>query len=196
MKRCPECNSLFRDEEKFCELDGAALNDEVDNQSRVSQTAPASSNSLIPIAATGGLIIGVLLVLVYLVVTYQKVPPPASSSTASTPNASQQQVAARPPVSRPIPVESPSAEPSPSPSPEPSPSVQPTPQTVKLSTSPISTARGQENPGPITIKLYSGVSIEADEAWQTREGIWYRKGGMVALLDPKDVKSVEKRNPK
>jgi hypothetical protein len=58
--------------------------------------------------------------------------------------------------------------------------------------SPISTARGKDS-GPLTIKLNTGVTIEADEAWQTSEGIWYRKGGMVALLDPKDIKAVEKK---
>jgi len=38
------------------------------------------------------------------------------------------------------------------------------------------------------------MTIEADEAWQTAEGVWYRKGGMLALLDPKDIKSVEKNS--
>ena len=194
MKRCPECNSLFPDTEKFCEIDGAVLNDEVAEERQVPAVTSATSNSLIPIAATGGLIIGVFLVLVYLVITHQKVQGPPSASAASTPNASQQRLAARPPESRPVAVESPSAEPSPSPSPEPSPSVQPTPEPIKLSTSPISTTQG--NSGPVAIKLQSGVSIDADEAWQTSEGIWYRKGGMVALLDPKDVKSIEKKKVK
>jgi hypothetical protein len=191
MKRCPECNSLFPETEKFCELDGATLNDEIDEESREPESARATSNSLIPIAATGGLIIGVLLVLVFLVLTHDKVQNPPSASTAPTPNANQQRLASRPPESRPLAVESPSEEPSPSPSPEPSPSIQPSPEQIKLSTSPISTTQG--NSGPVTIRLQGGNSIDADEAWQTKEGIWYRKGGMVALLDPKDVKSVEKR---
>jgi hypothetical protein len=42
------------------------------------------------------------------------------------------------------------------------------------------------------IKLQTGSTIEAEEAWQNGEGIWYRKGGVVSLLDPKDVKAIEK----
>jgi hypothetical protein len=78
---------------------------------------------------------------------------------------------------------------------EPSPSVQPTPAQPKLSTNPISTTHGQEPSGPVTIKLDGGVTIEADEAWQTAEGIWYRKGGMVSMLNPKDIKAIDKKVP-
>jgi hypothetical protein len=44
----------------------------------------------------------------------------------------------------------------------------------------------------VIIRLTDGANIEADEAWQTVEGIWYRKGSIVALLNPKQVKAIEK----
>jgi hypothetical protein len=47
----------------------------------------------------------------------------------------------------------------------------------------------------VVITLDSGVTIEADDAWQTGEGIWYRKHGVVALLDPKNVKTIKKASP-
>ena len=185
MKRCPECQSLFPATEKFCELDGTALIDEP------TQFIPDPPKRFpLAIVAMVGIIIGVLLALMYLVVTREK-PQKSVASSSSPPAKAQQQLPPRP-LAQQQPVPSPTTEPSPSPSVEPSPSVQPSPEQLKLSTDPISTARGQ-NGGPLTIKLNTGVTIEADEAWQTKEGIWYRKGGMVSLLDPKDIKSVEKK---
>jgi len=193
MKRCPECNSLFPGTEKFCELDGTALIETADNRDFIELTPNRSRQTPLFIVATVGLVIGVLLALMYLVLTRDKAPKPIASST-STPALAPQTLPPRPSSRQADSVPSPTIEPSPSPSPsaEPSPSVQPSPDQVKLSISPISTARGQ-NAGPLTIKLNTGVTIEADEAWQTSEGIWYRKGGMVALLDPKDIKAVEKK---
>jgi hypothetical protein len=183
MKRCPECNSPFPDTEKFCELDGTPLFENPDDPKSPRQFS-------LPVAASAGAVIGVLLVLIYLVLTHEKGQKPIVSST-STSAVGQQQLPPRPMILAPESVPSPTIEPSPSPSPSvsPSPSIQPTPEQVKLSTDPISTTRGQ-NSGPLTIKLNTGVTIEADEAWQTSEGVWYRKGGMVSLLDPKDIKSV------
>jgi len=193
MKRCPECNSLFPDTEKFCELDGTALIETADNREFIELPPSRSKQTPLFIVATVGVVIGVLLALMYLVLTRDKAPKPIASST-STPAIAPQTLPPRPSSRQADSVPSPTIEPSPSPSPsaEPSPSVQPSPEQVKLSVSPISTARGQ-NAGPLTIKLNTGVTIEADEAWQTSEGIWYRKGGMVALLDPKDIKAVEKK---
>ena len=192
MKRCPECNSLFPGTEKFCELDGTPLIETADSREFIEFIPNRSRQTPLFIVATVGLVIGVLLALMYLVLTRDKVQKPIASTT-STPAIAPQTLPPRPLTRQADSVPSPTIEPSPSPSPsaEPSPSVQPSPE-VKLSISPISTARGKDG-GPLTIKLNTGVTIEADEAWQTSEGIWYRKGGMVALLDPKDIKAVEKK---
>ena len=187
MKRCPECNSSFPDIEKFCEVDGAVLIAGPDDPNAPRQFP-------LPLAATAGIVIGVLLVLIYLVLTHEKIQKPISSGKA-TPAIAQQQSPPRPVILAPESIPSPSSEPSPSPSPspKPSPSVVPTPEQIKLSTDPISTTRGQDA-GPLSIKLNTGLTIEADEAWQTKEGVWYRKGGMISLLDPKDIKSVQKKS--
>lgn len=195
MKRCPECDAVFSDTVKFCELDGATLTEGAD-VIELSEAVPnGASRSLTPIAAVGGLLIGVLLVLIYLVVSRDRVREPVRTSSAA-PAVAQQQLASRPLLSQPIPVESPSVEPSPSPSPsvQPSPSPSPTSKPIELSSSPISTTNGQDKTGPVTIKLESGLTIEADEAWKTSEGIWYRKGGIVSLLNPKDIRALEKKD--
>ena len=195
MKRCPECDAVFSDTVKFCELDGARLTDGSDVIEQSEAVPNGISKSLTPIAAVGGLIIGVLLVLIYLVVSRDRVQEPVRTSS-SAPTVAQQQVPSRPVVTQPLPIESPSLEPSPSPSPsvQPSPSPSPTSKPIELSSSPISTTNGQDKTGPVTIKLESGLTIEADEAWKTAEGIWYRKGGIVSLLNPKDIKAVEKNS--
>ena len=196
MKRCPECDSLFPDTEKFCELDGASLNEARDVIEQTEPMPPTSSKSFTPIAAMAGLIIGVSLVIVYLALTREKAQEPVRSSS-SAPVVAQQQLTSRPPT-QPIAVESPSLEPSPSPSPspsvQPSPSPSPTSKPIELSSSPISTTHNQDKTGPVTIKLESGMTIDADEVWKTAEGIWYRKGGVVSLLNPKDIKTLQKKD--
>ena len=38
--------------------------------------------------------------------------------------------------------------------------------------------------------LSSGGKIEADEVWSTKDGVWYRRNGMVTLLKRQQVKSI------
>jgi hypothetical protein len=46
--------------------------------------------------------------------------------------------------------------------------------------------------GQVTIRLTNGTSVEADEAWETGEGIWYRRRGVVTLLERDQVKAIER----
>ena len=201
MKRCPECHSFFPDAEHFCELDGTPLVTVDDAQNPVSidrinaVTHPKSSRGLLPIGALLGIFFGVLLFLVYFVMSRQTA---QENSNIPSPSSSAQQ---QEPVhtSRPAPLAtaSPSLEPSVEPSASPSietPSPQNSSPEFNLSSSdPISTAAGAKGGGdPVVIRLHSGVTIEADQAWQTAEGIWYRRRGVVSLLDPKNVKAIEK----
>jgi hypothetical protein len=41
--------------------------------------------------------------------------------------------------------------------------------------------------------LTSGGKIEADEVWRTKDGVWYRRNGMVTLLKRGQVKSISTR---
>ena len=189
MKRCAECNSLYPDTEQFCELDGTQLIDVmVDANLRGGRSSTAKQSILI-IGVAAGLLIPVVLVLIYFALTRERTP--ENSNQPSATSVAQQPITSEPP--RPIPAEtaSPSVEPSPSPSVEISPSPTSTPPPVQLSSNPISTAAGGKT-GPVIIKLDSGVVVEADEAWQTGEGIWYRRHGIVTLVDPVHVKSIEK----
>lgn len=196
MKRCPECNSYFPDVEQFCELDGTLLVtvDDPPNPLPVDRTGvaphPKSSGTLLPIGVFVGVLLGVLLSLVYFAMSRQT--PQENSNTTSSSSSARQQEFLNPQRPAPLATGSPSLEPSVEPSP--SPSIEtPSPQTqVELGNSkPISTApKGTDD--PVVIRLVSGGTIEADEAWQTGEGIWYRKHTVVSLLDPKNVKSIEK----
>ena len=192
MRRCPECNSVFPDTEQFCEADGTPL---VTVNPLPERTAvPKSSGGLLAIGMLAGVVLGLLLVLVYFAMS-RRTAQQNSDTASSSSSAPQQQVLNPIQPARPAsasPSEEPSVEPSPSPTESPSPQTSPAP--IELSNSPISTAAGEKRV-PVIIRLQSGLTIEADEAWQTGEGIWYRKHGVVSLLDPKNVKAVERVTP-
>ena len=191
MKRCPECDSSFPDAEQFCELDGTVLVTDAPRPLPVDRTK--SSQTLLPIAVLVGILLGVLLSVIYFATSRQTTQ--EHSNTSSSSSSAQQRQVVQP--LHPVPatanpsVEA-SVEPSASPSVEtPSPQNSPTPLGLS-SSDPISTgAKGN----PVVIRLDTGATIEADEAWQTGEGIWYRKHGIVTLLDPRTVKAVEKVSP-
>jgi len=60
-----------------------------------------------------------------------------------------------------------------------------------LSASPISTGSGKTGHGPVTIRLVDGSTIEADEAWEGRGGVWYRQHGIVTFLERNRMKGIE-----
>jgi hypothetical protein len=49
-----------------------------------------------------------------------------------------------------------------------------------------------ENSSHTRLRLADGSSIEADEAWESEQGIWYRRGGMSHLIAKDRVKLVER----
>jgi len=78
----------------------------------------------------------------------------------------------------------------------PSPAVQAESARVALSSSPVSTGGDEKTRrGQVTIRLTNGTTIEADEVWETGEGIWYRRRGVVTLLERDQVKAIEKPSP-
>jgi len=44
--------------------------------------------------------------------------------------------------------------------------------------------------GKATILLTSGRKLSADEVWRTRDGVWYRRDGIVTLLKRGRVKAI------
>lgn len=194
MKRCPECNLFFPDAELFCEVDGTPLVSVDDRTGLVPH--PKSSQWLLPIGVLAGILLGVLLFLVYFAMSRQ--PAQENSDTTTSNSNARQQEFPYPLQPAPVATASPSLEPSVEPSPSPgieTPSPQISSAPVESSSNPISTGAGAKGSGPVVIRLVSGLTIEADEAWQTGEGIWYRRHGVVSLLDPKNVKAIEKVSP-
>src|SRR4029077_3775741 len=49
-----------------------------------------------------------------------------------------------------------------------------------------------ENPSQARLKLSDGSSLEVDEAWESAQGIWYRRGGMSHLIAKDRVKRIER----
>lgn len=195
MKRCPECNSSFPDAELFCEVDGTPL--VAVNEAPVDRAGPApqpkSNLVLLPIGVLAGVVLGLLLVLVYFAISRQTAQ--ENPHTTSSNSSAQQQELLNP--RQPAPRATADASVEPSVEPSPSPSIEtPSPQSsVELrNSSPISTAASAKG-NPVVITLNSGATIEADDAWRTGEGIWYRKHGVVSLLDPNNVKAIEKVSP-
>ena len=195
MKRCPECDSFFPDAEHFCELDGTKLVS-ADDAPNPTVPQPKSSLTLLPIGVLAGILLGILLSLVYFAMSRQPAEENSNTTTSSSNTRQQEFIQPQQPAPLATASPSPSVEPSPSPSVE-APSPQNSTAQVDLSgSSPISTASGANGrSNPVVITLNSGVTIEADDAWQTGEGIWYRKHGVVSLLDPKNVKTIQKVPP-
>ena len=184
MKHCPKCDSTFPDTDQFCERDGTTL---------VGNNPDTSRKAVIVVAvAVAAMALGILLFLAYQRLTNETV---ASSPSQSSSNQPATQLVVPPPPLFPSPSPSESPSPSPSPSVTPTPAVQTQPARVPLSTSPVSTSVDANKRGEVTIRLTDGTSIKADEAWETGEGIWYRRRGIVTLLKRDQVKGFEYPSP-
>jgi cytoskeletal protein RodZ len=213
MKRCTQCNFIYLDTDEVCDLDGAPLvfESEADLEAAKKAESPTetittdlppgevhaeigpkssskgiSRNTLILAAlAILMLVVGLLIGVYYSVSQREKSKPLVQENTA-------------PPVEPST--TSTSSAPTPSPSVEPSPVARPSPSPktnlarAQVSANPVSTGADQKNKSSSsTIRLANGAKIEADEVWRTKEGIWYRRQGMVTLLKPNRVQTIEKR---
>ena len=195
MKRCPQCSFLYLDTDEVCDLDGTLLIQlsEADVEGTAATIPPAVAGNPIKtgnrksliFTAVGGLLLGVAIVFTYLVV-----------SSTRAPKAQPTQPIAQVPTpspSAPVTIESATPTPEPSPTPEERSSPSPSPRTMRASVSnnPVSTT-ANEKTGSVVIRLSNGARIDADEAWRTKEGIWYRRSGVVTLLGANRVRSIER----
>lgn len=207
MKQCPQCSEHFGDEQNFCDSDGAQL---VDKTELLRQALKASSGKLGNLAAsepvkrqqqmwpivTIGILIGIILSLsAYMLfkstaeTEVQKTGRP-ESARLNTSDRTAQPATIR---SEPLPVPSAEASPEASPSETASPEAVPAPSepSASLNHGPISTNQQEgEKRGRTIIKLKSGVSVEADAAWEDRSGIWYRQGGLVSYVERERIESI------
>ena len=188
MKRCPQCLFIYPESDERCDFDQTPLVVVTDSEIE-SATKPRRRNLklfLIPVAV---LILGI--VGAFLFFDSGKKTEQIQEST-NTPVAVVEETPASP---------SPSPSPSVSPSPSPSPTAKPSPTRVATShtttsVAPVSTSGpgiGASRGRKPVILLTSGGKIDADEVWRTRDGVWYRKNGMVTLLKSHRVKAVVSR---
>jgi len=221
MKRCPECDSSFPDTDQFCEFDGTTLVADYSDSNpdvsvppanrgaqtrspavlgaagyQVSRDGPLRQNwKTLTIMAVAAVVIGMVLFVVYQRIT-REIPGQSSNEPPAKEAVTQQQIPLLPLRPSPSVSASPSPEPSPSPSAMPSPAVQAESARVALSSNPVSTGGDEKTRrGQVTIRLTNGTTIEADEVWETGEGIWYRRRGVVTLLERDQVKAIEKPSP-
>jgi hypothetical protein len=206
MKRCPQCLFIYPETDTRCDFDNTTLVvvDDAELEAATQAATPKKRTSkkrtrkstarkaatiLLPVI---GLLFGLVAILVYYTLssrnhtTVENVP--VTSVTA-------EQVAAPQIVI--VDSSTPAIETA---SPSPSPSVTPkqTPERIATSHSrttaaPISTSGpgiGKKAGGKSVIHLTSGARIDADEVWRTRDGVWYRRNGIVTLLKHNRVKAI------
>lgn len=191
MKRCPQCLFLFPDSDSLCDFDQTPL-EHIDD-STIDGSARLTKGRPLPIAAVLGLILGVLIFAIYFGVSRQ-----SQDASAITESPASVEFAAPAPA---IPSPTPEVSPEPSPSPSIASSSKPSPtQTAtahtRSSSDPVSTSGpgiGTRQGGKPEITLTSGGKIEADEVWRTKDGVWYRRNGMVTLLKRGQVKTIVTR---
>jgi hypothetical protein len=150
-----------------------------------------------------GMVIGTGIYAVYSFTTSQPEPVKQSQSRSTLYVSDAQQPvevkrAAPEPSSEATPQESPSPEAVTEPSPEPSNAAKTETATVRLNQGPISTGekttKNEVESGLHTIiQMNDGTTVEVDAAWQDKQGVWYRRGGLVSFVESTRVKAITER---
>lgn len=208
MKRCPECYHVYGDEERFCETDGHELlaDPALTPQPEVAVTPQSAGPTWLPAAALGvlfGIIVGAGVFAAGFIFSNSEAnehPAAAKSASEVHEKTLPNRVVA---TSNPAPT----TEPDPSPSPdaetqaeaEASPAVntENKPASVQLNQGPIST--GEKTSGEAqakvqtVIEMTDGSTLDVDAAWEDKQGIWYRRSGLVSFVDSSLVKAITAR---
>jgi hypothetical protein len=206
MKLCPQCHFIYPDSDKMCDFDRTTLVEATESEIATLTNTPErlkisdlaathsenfqnrKSRKALPIAAASGLCLGIVIVGMYLTVQRQMTTDPLAQI--------------EPVAVEPIQVATPAPSPSPlqvEPSPEPAATV---PAESEPITSQITKAHSRTKAGPIStsaadnssrtqvIVLTTGARVQADQVWQTKDGVWYRRNGIVTLLKKNHVKAI------
>ena len=208
MMRCPQCYKVFDEGERFCEADGQELlaDPTLVPQSQVvaAQPPPAAGPNWLPATALGVLIGIGIGGGVFAAITL-------SGSTDNEPQAVREsnEVREKAPTSLRATVANPAptAEPEESPSPE-------AEEEAEAEASPQPTAENKAvaefNRGPIStgqkikpneteaglqtvIEMNDGSTLDVDAAWEDKQGIWYRRSGLVSFVESSRVKAITAR---
>ena len=217
MKLCPQCDFIYEDDQLFCDMDGKELvhnfapigtEQSVVRPTRITIDLSANSKSRRARSLVfAGVALTALLSLIYLAQLRPRASNTNHAASQSSAGSTSHATSLQPSV--------PAAE-SPSPILDAALSEQATSNAsaagdnAMLSTtqSPASRAalaadRLAANPvaaratspnggGPVVVRLNNGSAIKADEVWETKEGIWYRQGGVVTMLKRSQVRTIER----
>lgn len=209
MKRCPECYEAYDDEQRFCENDGHELlaDPAYSPKPEVVVVNSAPARSMWWPAAALGVLIGVIFgagvfVVALLVSNQEKSEQPAATQATEVrekvlPNRA---VATSNPAPTPEPEETPSPDSEEEAEAEPSPATNTETKTasVQLNQGPISTgqktrAGETESATQTVIEMTDGSTLDVDAAWEDKQGIWYRRSGLVSFVDSSRVKAITSR---
>jgi hypothetical protein len=207
MKRCPQCEFIYPDSDTVCDFDGTTLVEATESEiaqitntperpklsdlaATHSQNFESRKSKALPIAAASGLILGIAIISGYLTIQHLLDPQAVAQIEPLTVELVT--------VERPVPTPAASIVESPSPDP-----VSPVPPKSDPRTSQVTTAHSRSSVGPIStagnnsksqvIVLTTGNKVEADQVWRTKDGVWYRKDGIVTLLKKNRVKAIVDR---
>jgi len=205
MKRCPQCLFIYPESDARCDFDNTPLvvvdDAEIDSatapapakKKRASTSKKGSSGSKkssrkkgTAITAAVGLALGLTGFSVYYGLSSRakdvaEIAPVAIASTATPqPTPPHVQIVSSPLVEN--------AEPSPTPKPV---AERTATSHSRTTVAPVSTSGpGMGKGGKPVILLTTGGKIDADEVWRTRDGVWYRRAGIVTLLKHNRVKAI------
>lgn len=206
MKRCPQCYEVYDESERFCETDGQELlADPAPVPSPAVATAePAAGPSWMP-AAILGVLIGIGIgagIFAAITLTGSKENDPAVVRQAPEYREKSPTVRASA-VANPAPTAEP--EESPSPEAEEEAQAEASPQAIEdnkavaeFNRGPISTGKKpktDENEAALqtVIEMNDGSTLDVDAAWEDKQGIWYRRSGLVSFVESSRVKAITAR---
>jgi hypothetical protein len=206
MKRCPECLFIYPDSDSRCDFDNTPLVVAADAEIDAATAPSTPATQPIPaqpkpakrtprkrkLLVVTAIIFSCVALLAYFALTQRARRAAQTISTIGVPAGPIVRPPQTTPMIAPTPVEIASASPAPVEPPKPAAQRVVTAH-ANTSTMPVSTSGpglGKKLGGKPVILLTSGGKIEADEVWRTKDGVWYRRDGIVTLLKQGRVKAI------
>ena len=208
MKRCPQCYEVYDEDERFCEADGQELLADptfTPNPRAVPPPPRAAGSAWLPAAALGVLIGIGIGVGIFAIATLTSGSADAEPRVVrETPPVREQAPTLRATVANAAPT--PQAEVSPSPEEEQEAEAEASPQAptdsksdvAKFNQGPISTGKKvkieeSETALQTVIEMNDGSTLDVEAAWEDKQGIWYRRSGLVSFVESSRVKAITLR---
>jgi hypothetical protein len=208
MKRCPQCYASYEDQARFCENDGHDLLVDPASLAKPEVVVVAAASRSIWPAATLGVVAGVVIGAGVFAVAFLFSRPEThdQATVRAATEVHETALPRRAVTSDSVPTPEPEASPSPDeeqeaeaeaePSPAPSAETQTT--SVRLNQGPISTgekpaAGDGDNAVQTVIEMKDGSTLDVEAAWEDKQGVWYRRSGLVSFVDSSRVKAITSR---